>query len=173
VTFKAFGVFLWVYLVTESLLEGFFDGERLSDLQRRLDSLPADLERLFWRMLDSLSAHHFERSPQLFQIYRAAVIFLSVLQLSFADEDDFKYAFRLSIAPFTKEQRNSRAELMRRRLNACCNGLLEVQQDLKGTIYTFRISSTELADVPIGYLHRTVKDFFQKPDVWSKFLGAT
>ncbi|KAH8745854.1 hypothetical protein BGZ57DRAFT_213519 [Hyaloscypha finlandica] len=51
VSTKASGVFLWVILVIQSLLEGLTDGERLSDLQRRLDSLPADLETLFWKIL--------------------------------------------------------------------------------------------------------------------------
>jgi hypothetical protein len=43
VTTKALGVFLWVHLVTHSLLDGLSDGERLSELHHRLDSLPADL----------------------------------------------------------------------------------------------------------------------------------
>jgi hypothetical protein len=41
---KASGVFLWTFLVTQSLLEGLSEGERLPDLQRRLSSLPTDLE---------------------------------------------------------------------------------------------------------------------------------
>jgi hypothetical protein len=43
---KSSGVFLWVYLVTQSLLDGVSGGERLSDLQSRLEALPADLENL-------------------------------------------------------------------------------------------------------------------------------
>jgi hypothetical protein len=44
---KASGVFLWVYLVTQSLLEGLSNEDTMSDLQVRLDSLPSDLEALF------------------------------------------------------------------------------------------------------------------------------
>jgi len=40
---KAAGVFLWVHLVVQSLLAGFVNADRVSDLQRRLDSLPPDL----------------------------------------------------------------------------------------------------------------------------------
>ena len=63
VTDKSSGVFLWVSLVTESLLEGLSDGERLSDLRRRLDSLPPDLEDLFWKILNSLGAVHLKERP--------------------------------------------------------------------------------------------------------------
>jgi len=51
---KASEVFLWVILVTDSLLEGLSDGERLEELQARLDALPADLESLFWKTFNKL-----------------------------------------------------------------------------------------------------------------------
>lgn len=44
---KASGVFLWVRLVVRSLLQGLRDSNRVSDLQRRLKHLPADLEALY------------------------------------------------------------------------------------------------------------------------------
>jgi hypothetical protein len=57
----------------------------------------------------------------------------------------------------------SRAELMGRRLNACGKGLLEAQ--ITG--------DQSLAEATVGYLHRTVKDFIRRSDVWSKLLEAT
>jgi len=39
------GVFVWVYLVVRSLLDGFAEGDRLVHMQRRLHSLPTDLEK--------------------------------------------------------------------------------------------------------------------------------
>ena len=44
---KSAGVFLWVHLVVKSLLGGLSNGDRVSDLQRRLSFLPPDLERLY------------------------------------------------------------------------------------------------------------------------------
>jgi hypothetical protein len=157
---KACGVFLWVILVVQSLLEGLTDGERLSDLQRRLDSLPADLETLFWRILNSVD---FERVSQLFQIVRASPSPLSVLELSFADEDDPEFVFKMPTMPLPNSTLVSRAILMRRRLNACCKGLLEAQSKVDKL----------LPDAKVEYLHRTVKDFIQKSDVWNKLLSAT
>jgi hypothetical protein len=99
VSTKASGVFLWVVLVVQSLLEGFTDGERLSDLQRRLDSIPADLETLIWKILKSVD---FERISQILQIVEDSVKprrkhLLTLIQLSFADEDDPEFVFECQL----------------------------------------------------------------------------
>jgi hypothetical protein len=52
---RAFGVFLWVHLVVQSLLEGFSNSDRIADLQTRLDALPGDLQVLITRMLCACS----------------------------------------------------------------------------------------------------------------------
>ena len=103
VSTKACGVFLWVILVAQSLLEGLTDGERLSDLQKRLDSLPADLETLFWKILQSVD---FERISQLLQIVEGSNNVgsepLTILCMSFADEDDAEFAFKMPALPLTE-----------------------------------------------------------------------
>lgn len=171
VTTKASGVFLWVFLVTESLLEGISDGERLSELQCRLDSLPEDLEKLFERILESLDAKRFEHASQLFQIIRVHSDPLTILQLAYADEDDVEYAFRLEVKSTTQEEQNALAEIMRRRLNACCRGLIEVKQGSKSGRHLPRLR--ELADCRVEYLHRTVKDWLRREDVWAKIVNGT
>jgi hypothetical protein len=97
VSTKASGVFLWITLITQSLLEGLAYGERLSQLQKRLDSPPADLETLFWRILNPVD---FERASQLFQIVRASQEQLNILQLSYADEDDAEFVFQIPAMPY-------------------------------------------------------------------------
>lgn len=49
---KASGVFLWVKLVVNSLLEGIQNFDRGIDLERRLNEVPEDLTDLYWHMLD-------------------------------------------------------------------------------------------------------------------------
>lgn len=44
---NAEGVFLWVFLVLRSLLEGLTNADRIIDLQRRLEEIPRDLDRYF------------------------------------------------------------------------------------------------------------------------------
>jgi hypothetical protein len=163
---KASGVFLWVVLVVQSLLQGLTDGERPSDLQRRLDSIPADLETLFWKILKSVD---FGRISQILQIVEDSIKLtrfrnpLTLIELSFADEDDPEFVFKMPPIPMPCTKIDSRAELMRRRLNACGKGLLE----------SHIAGRPSLADATVEYLHRTVKDFIRRPDIWSKLLEAT
>ena len=124
---KASGVFLWVVLVVRSLMEGLRDGDRLPDLQRRLDSLPPELDDLFRTIL-----HHFDRrlikqASALFQMVKASPSPLSLLCLSLADEEDAGLATRQRVEPslFFPRQRFYRALNMRRRPDSRCKGLLE------------------------------------------------
>lgn len=160
---KSSGVFLWVDLVTQSLLDGLSEGERLFELQHRLDSLPDDLEKLFERILGRLDSRHFERAAQFFQMVRASLLPLSLLDMSFADEDDLDFAIKAPRGPLTTKQVSSRAELMRRRINACCKGLLEAKPYRK----------TRLADTKVGYLHRTVKDYLERKETSAKLHAAS
>jgi hypothetical protein len=179
VTERSEGVFLWVRLVTRSLLEGLQGGEKQSDLRKRLESLPTDLEELFEKILGSLDKWHTERASQLFQIYRGWTTLPSpqhvsgtdidtegslptLLDMSFADEDEPEYAISAPLGPISSEESNARAELMRRRLNACTKGLLEAT--------TREVQDTSIVEV--GLLHRTVKDYLQRPDVWKNICAA-
>jgi hypothetical protein len=126
ITSKASGVFLWVVLVVRSLREGLAEGDRISDLQYRLDDIPEELNDLFKKMLGTLRPALFKRSSQLFQIFRAAKTKPSILTLSFADEEDSEYCRRRECSPLSAEETYYRAVTMCRRLNSRCRGLLEV-----------------------------------------------
>ncbi|KAF2853440.1 hypothetical protein T440DRAFT_505771 [Plenodomus tracheiphilus IPT5] len=159
---KSSGVFLWVSLVTQSLLDGLSEGERLSELQDRLDSLPSDLEKLFENILGRLDRKHFERAAQFFEMVRVSLRPLLLLDMSFADEDDLDLVNNVPRGPLSASQMTSRAELMRRRINACCKGLLEAKSNKR----------TQLADTEVGFLHRTVKDYLEQQDTAAKLYAA-
>lgn len=158
---KASGVFLWVYLVVDSLLEGLDNADRVSDLQRRLELIPADLEALFDKMLNSLEPFYFSHACQIIQVVRASQKPLDLLALSFADEDDPLSAIQAKIEPLTERQQRERAELMRRRIKSRCKGLIEAP--INGPQkYSY-----------VEYIHRTAKDFLEAPGIWAKILGGT
>ena len=201
---KASGVWLWVHLVVQSLLNGLTNSDKLSDLQKRLQSVPADLEDLYEKMLNSIDDFYLENASQLFHIVLAAQSPPSVLGLSFADEEDSLLALRAQIKPLTDDGTLSRCEVMKRRLNSRCKGFLEVpspncdpnrppldivmsvkrelqclgnhkEQDSCDQLpYEPRRSgSTLLAGQKVEFLHRTVRDFIAKPDVWTRLMSAT
>jgi hypothetical protein len=162
VTSKAHGVFLWVYLVIRSLSEGLRDGDTMKDLLARISRLPSDLEELFRKILDHLDATYFEQASILFQLMAAAVPRpLTVLSFAFAEEG-FDAAMAATVGPLDPRQLSSRAETIRRRLNSRSKGLLEA---------TPTRSHPERAQVQ--YLHRTVKDFLARRDIWTYITSGT
>ncbi|KAF2177486.1 hypothetical protein K469DRAFT_603169, partial [Zopfia rhizophila CBS 207.26] len=163
VALKAEGVFLWVNLVVRSLLTGLTNGDRVSDLQSRLDQLPPRLEDLFRKILDNLDPFYLEHASQLFQLARASRVSPTLLCLSLADEEDPEYCFRTAVKPITNSDKLSRSRNMKRRLNSRCKGLLEV-----ASVST----SLHMANQKVQYLHRTVKDFLETPAVWSWIVGS-
>lgn len=162
ITSKASGVFFWVYLVVRSLVSGLSSGDRISDLQKKLDNLPSDLEALFWKIIHQLDHEQFERACQIFQIIGAVESPPSVLRVAFADEDD-DVVFNYPIKLLSEVERKARVEMMRRRINYLCRGLLEVTPN----------ADAELATAKVEYLHRTVKDFLNKPEVGKKIGAGT
>ena len=185
---KSSGVFLWVNLVVHSLLAGLVNGDRVSDLQRRLDFLPPDLEDLYEKMLNSLDPFYLEHASQIFQHVRAASEPPSLLCLSFADEEP-EFIFRMEVRPLPAGEEFYRADIMRRRLNSRCKGLLEVGPavllpldavdfgDVAPVEHPTSVNDclakgTSPADLTVQYLHRTVKDFLETPQVWGRIMLA-
>lgn len=161
---KASGVFLWIHLVVASLLAGMGYGDRVSDLQRRLESLPPDLELLYEKILLSLDPFYLEHAAQLFKLVQKSVDPPSILLLSFADEEDSQFALNHPIQSLSQDEISLRAETMRRRLNSRCKGFLEVGST------EIILENSEAQTVQ--YLHRTVKDYIESEDVQRKLQCA-
>ena len=130
---KAAGVFLWVHLVVTSLLAGLRNGDRVTDLQKRLDLLPQDLQTLYEKILQSLDPFYFEHALQYFQLVKCAPSPLTLLDFSFADEES-DFIFNCEFGDLSSDEKRYRAETMRRRLNSRCKGLLEVAYETEESI---------------------------------------
>jgi hypothetical protein len=123
---KAAGVFLWVYLVVQSLLDGWSNADRISDLVARLEALPPGLEQLFDNLLDNLAANYFKHACQLFRLIMMRSRPL-LLELWFADNEDDASALREEILALSNDQVTDHLETMNRRLMSRCKGFLEVE----------------------------------------------
>ncbi|KAL2214042.1 hypothetical protein CC79DRAFT_1391923 [Sarocladium strictum] len=157
IVYKASGVFLWVTVVVASLSSGMADGDRIEDLERVLDHLPTELEKLYEKMMSDIKPQYLEHATQLFKLMSSCTTPPSLLLFWFADEENFmEQALHgdTEITPHTEIQ--GRREDMRRRLGSRCRGLLEIHND-----------TTNPADGKLGgtvrYLHTTVADFVSSP----------
>ena len=150
---KASGVFLWVYLVTRSLLEGLRNGDSVRDLQRRLRTIPADLEEYLAHIVDSLEPSYLEQATQLFEVTLSAHEPLSLLTYSFVHEDNPDFAINAKVEAFSQAHLDYRLTQTRRRLNSRCKGLLEVykRHDHRNE-HVFCLET-------VDFLHRSVRDF--------------
>lgn len=68
---KAEGVFLWLCLTAKAITEAACQGETVTELKHRIDSLPSDLAKLYadmWNRINDGSNHHRERAALYLQL---------------------------------------------------------------------------------------------------------
>jgi hypothetical protein len=88
---RAEGVFLWVVLVVSSLLQGLANRDTILDLESRLDVIPPQLEDLYHHMFQQLDPLYRLNASQLLQLTLCSQdmdLYLTLLHLSFADDED-------------------------------------------------------------------------------------
>jgi len=141
---RAEGVFLWAFLVTRSLRDGLSNEDTITDMRRRLATLPTDLEKLFKHMLGDVDPIYHTKMAGMLQVAMHAFNPLHVdiywhLEKGFEHE---RHAFDLPIG-ISREmaELQMQREQTRRRINARTKGLLEARDDR------------------VEFLHRTVRDF--------------
>jgi hypothetical protein len=120
----ASGVFLWVFLVVQSLLDGLTNGDRIIDLQRRLRLLPKTLKEYFKSTFSNIDDFYLEQTAHMFLITLAAQKILPLLTYWFIGQVDPGFS---GVQPLSMGNANSRLESVHKRLNACSKGLLEAR----------------------------------------------
>ena len=166
---KASGVFLWVHLVVSSLLAGMGHGDRIIELQKRLDSLPDELEELYDKMLDSVDTFYLERTAQILNFVEKSIEPPPVLLLSFADEERMESSWKRPIELMSQKDIASRLDTMRRRLNVCTKGLLEITGATVNLEHEYDLEEAD--NWIVHYLHRTVKDYLRSPQVHNRLVS--
>lgn len=142
---RAQGVFLWVFLVTRLLCEGLDNGDSLSDLRRRLETFPSDLERFFKDILERVDSFYHGKVSTVLQIVLAAEEPLDVSIYAFHEEEfeNMDYAINKPVGVLSDEAVKERRRVMAQRLNGWSKGLVEVRNQ------------------EVHFLHRTVVDFLK------------
>ena len=175
---RADGVFLWVFLVVRSLLQGLTNADRIADLQRRLRRLPVDLNEYFQHMFEKIDDHYQVQTAKTFQIALHASEPLALMTYDMLDEleDDPDFAFKLEQGPMHSSAIRSRHENMKKRINARCMDLLEVtraeqqeqgkpgddqsgQSDIDEPADSRKDNKGPFSGYVVDFLHRTVRDF--------------
>lgn len=158
---KAAGVFLWVRLVVQSLVEGLRDGCTMLDLHKRLQDIPPDLEDLFRKILeDQESLPYRQQACRMIRVLLESLesdFSMKLLAMSFVDHS-LDEAISAECQPLDVDSLRYQAESARRRLNSRCKGLLEVPS-----------YPTNGPKAVVEFLHRTVRDFVSRSDIQEYF----
>lgn len=145
---KAKGVFMWVRLVVNELVEGLCDGDTMEELRGLLSLIPTELEDLYTRALRRLShgtLHNMEKIKMetflLFEIItsefsRKLEAYEVLAALAF---------FRTGENPYAQLQ-NLTCEQLGRRLNSRSAGLMEINHN----------------DYKVQFIHQTVNEFVRR-----------
>ena len=145
---RASGVFLWVFLVVQSLRRGLCNSDTISELQDRLRILPTELELFFQHILDSVEKVYHRQAARIYLIRLSAQGSLTTMTASFFDEKDSNFALTRLSSSWGKDEIKSRTRHISRRISARCTDLIEVSEEHK-----------------VEFLHRTVRDFLHLRDV--------
>ncbi|EXJ58764.1 hypothetical protein A1O7_06194 [Cladophialophora yegresii CBS 114405] len=177
---KANGVFLWVRLVVQELMRGFRDGETIRTLERKVVSMPADLDGFFKRIISSIDpAYRSEASAflqtALFCRQNSDVEWpRGLLELTFLEVGDPDFAMRPSwdLTELNLDDLDAleyRIDLGKRRLNSRCMGLLDLTTD-REISWAMR-EEGELGPrfmnvfcAKVDFLHRSLMDYLLTDD---------
>ncbi|KAJ3538693.1 hypothetical protein NM208_g5796 [Fusarium decemcellulare] len=177
---KAEGVFLWVRLVVKSLLVGMANGDEIRELRERLESIPSNLEAMFEKMLASMEPSYLQHASQIFQIHRASRDPPSLLVMAFADLEDQNEVLQKLLWPLPHSNIVARCMHMKRKLSSRCKGLLEIESPPTLGQQSDTDDGTDdncnhidpITDCRVQYLHRTVKDFIESPEIWGWIVAT-
>ncbi|OAQ95648.1 hypothetical protein LLEC1_03360 [Akanthomyces lecanii] len=162
---KSQGVFLWVKLVVRSLVHDLPTFGSIGDMRHQVHDLPGELDELYTYII---AQKDYKRASQMLQIFitarKQSPEKVTLLQLSFADEEDDLLAEEAPMQKIAIDEKASRCQGMDLRLQSICAGLLE-SHDAK--------YSSMAPDGKVLFLHRTVSDWIAKPDVWAKLVAQT
>ncbi|BCS03286.1 uncharacterized protein AKAW2_70164A [Aspergillus luchuensis] len=156
------GVFLWVFLVVNSLLDGLTNADTVSHLRERLLEFPQSLDEYFQKALMTVEERYRPQMARALAVTLEADEILPLMCYWFLDREEPDYALNLELGRLSRETISTQMKITRTRLNAYCRGLLEVQYptDTKDIVTNMFVS---LLDCHVDFLHRTVRDFLWTP----------
>ena len=182
---KASGVFLWVILACRSLLDGFAAYDSLAELQRRVDELPPELESLFQHILSRVEPRYRQQAAKTLRLrYQRQLdsdsestnpVEMSTLGMALFDQQELDVLRAPKYTSLRLEEKIAICKSYEARLRSRCCGLLELKAGKLNCLLNCFCRQTHstlnressLIDSTVDFLHRTVFEFLNQPDVWA------
>lgn len=155
---KSNGVFLWVFLVTKLLREGLTNRDAFTDLRRRLNSFPSELEPFFKTMLEAVEPFYHSHMSTALQIANALTeepLSFLIYSFQFQEYEDMDYAINYPIRPMDEGEVEEIWSNTSWHLDSRTRGLLEIKPQ----------------DGDVTFIHRSARDFLNTQEIYD-FLIA-
>ncbi|KAH7348420.1 hypothetical protein BKA65DRAFT_550493 [Rhexocercosporidium sp. MPI-PUGE-AT-0058] len=159
---KAEGVFLWVTLILNILCQGLTDADTLSDLRKKIEHYPEDLDGFLKEIVKSIPTENRKLAYRTF----ACTMMMSrgngnlrLLNFSFLEDynEDRNFAIAMPLdSALSSDEIDARLARARRRLTAHCKELLHVDDTALGP-----------KAPPVSFIHRSVREIFEQEQVKS------
>ncbi|KAI1350937.1 hypothetical protein F5Y01DRAFT_315219 [Xylaria sp. FL0043] len=163
---KSSGVFLWVRLVVDLLVDGYVNGDYAVELWKEIEKLPPRLggrDGLYMHMMRNVDPKHLPESKRLFQlVILAGMGGFDIITLFLAEQghlqDGSTQELRVSRDEYDLrdwDQWEDERKRLQRRLKSRCGLLLE-------------------GDERVHFMHQTAEQFISRTYLWPKiFRNAT
>lgn len=174
---NAAGVFLWVRLIVDILIDGSSDFDTIDELRKKLESLPTELggpKGLYVKMLRDIKMEHRSQGALFIDMVRTANTPLSLLSMYFAEATGIPKIINASLQRYPFHKTQQIYQLMEGRLRSRCAGLLECKpitnrgfqspeigrdRTLLKNVDEFVINSEN----EIHFIHATFDEFLRQP----------
>lgn len=154
---QANGVFLWIWLVLDTLLKELTEGASLEELHKILDTLPAELEQLYIALINRIPTRYRREGYVMLEIVLRAKYPLSLQELWDAEQCSYKRPDKVGhYKCFLQGDMIVNAETKSRRIISRCGGLIEILKPGR--------SSGRAGPSVVQLMHQTAKEFLLKPD---------
>ena len=170
---KAQGVFLWVHLVTQSLLHGLSNDDNLSKLKQRLEQLPDDLDEYYQHVMNGIEAIYRKETAQILRMFLCANEPIPLLGLPPALQTSTYQMVDEEVARSTgwATQLN---ESIRKQLHARCKDFLQIEPDpvakCVAEYYHMDVDNVVHCQYRVDFLHLTAKDFLKRPAITQQLM---
>lgn len=153
------GIFLWVRLAVESLLDGLDNRDFAFQLKERIRLLPKDLGEFYGQMIRRIIPLYHQEAYRIFKIILDSPGHFKELRMLCYTTVELDAITRASDDYFGDDTWQQATHRMRTRLKGVCGGLLEVVD----ADYNYPI---------VQFIHQTAKDYFQDPSFpWNLLAG--
>jgi hypothetical protein len=146
---RAQGVFLWVRLIIDELLEGLTNGYSLLELELQTNEVPDDLKGFFAHIIKKINKkYHLELLIIIETLLRCRGA-LNAAFLKLVIRANLRKPNENAVLPSVASEEKFDAEGFSRRLQSRCGGLIEMV-----------VAATATNTYNVQFLHQTVKEYF-------------